>query len=211
MKHVSKIYLTLFAVALAAFLSGCGSKSGSGGKTAATPGSSCKWNAQYGTYLDSQGRYCNAYNNTQSCIAKGLQYDSWTKKWYDMNGNVVACSDGGQWGNNGYVPYNGYYNGWQVNGCEGWNYYYYPDQYIPMDIGGGQMICANMKWIGGYYPQVYNYPYSYYQYNPMYAWNQYDSGWGGGYGYSNCSSQLGINFSNWTGGSGFGVGGYICF
>ena len=213
MKMVSKLTLTIFAVGLAAFLTACGSKSGgSSGKSAATPGSSCKWNAQYNTYLDNQGRYCNAYNG-QSCINQGLRYDAYTMRWYDLSGNVVSCNDGGQWGNNGYFPYNGYYGGYSINGCEGWNQIYYPDQYIPVDVGGGQMVCANMKWIGGYYPQVYNYPYSYYQYNPIYAYQNDYMYYGGGYGngYNNCSSSLGVSFSNWTGGNQFGIGGYFCF
>lgn len=202
------INFSLVAVILAAsFLVACGKKSSSGTKTAATPGSSCTWNPQLGTYTDSQGRACSNYNG-QNCQAQGLRFDAYTGKWYDLSNNVVACNDGGQWGQNGYFPYNGYYGNYGISGCEGWSQIY-GVQYIPISVGYGQMVCANVQWVGGYYPQIYNYPTNYFNsYNPIYAWSQYDPYYSNYYGnYNTCSSSLNIGFSNWN----MGVGGSFCF
>jgi hypothetical protein len=196
--------LVIAAVLSAGVLTACGSKKGGSG-AASTPGSSCTYNYQTGYYSDSQGRYCNG-TSTQNCQSMGYTY--YNGHWYNSSNHIVTCSGGSSWGQNSFFPNQGYSNtGNWVDGCSGWSMYYPGNQYVPINVGGGQIVCANVAYINQYYSgfqQQYNYyGANYFQQNPMY-WGQtnpYNYG-----GYNQCSTSLGISF----GSDNFSAGGYLC-
>lgn len=204
MKALRVLTITLAAVVLSISSIGCSKKS-KGGSSASTPGSSCTYNSYYGAYVDSQGRYCNNYGG-QSCQSQGLYYDG--SQWRDMNGTVRTCNE--NYNYNQYVPYNNYYGG----GCQGWSQMY-GIQYVPVDIGYGQYVCANVQWLSQYNSQIgqmYNYDPYYFYNNPIYAWSPYDQGYGGYYGggynnYNYCGNSASVSFGGWN----WGAGANFCF
>jgi hypothetical protein len=184
-------------------LGACGKTSnGSGDAPAATPASTCtrSWD---GTLRDQYGRTCNNYaNSAGSCT--NARYNPQTGQYVDINtGYPVQCNPQGYFDGYNSVPYNGSYQGQTFQGCQGWSQIY-GAQYIPVDIGNGQLVCMNYAYLGQAYPQVYQYPPTYYYSQPVYTCSGYDCGGGSYYGGGGCQSSVNVGFS--YGGVSAGIG-----
>jgi hypothetical protein len=190
---MTNLILTLFAVGVAIGLAACGGK-----KNASSPSSSCKYNAAYQDYVDSQGRSCGNYN-TSNCLNQGYRYDN--GQWYNASNNVVYCNDGGlNWNQDTYLPGNINSYGY---GCDLWTRKYarYGARYVPVDAGNGRSVCININMFAGntavlaYYDQYgYDRPLNYWAADD---YRYRDRGCG-------TSISVGVNFGD------FGVGGYFC-
>lgn len=190
--------LVLMALTLVA----CGRTSNSG-TPANLNGAQCTRTAD-GRFIDMYGRACNNYP-TSNCgnarYVNGQYYDAYT-------GAPISCGNSFFDGYNS-VPYYGQYQGQNFQGCQGWSSYYPGTQYIPMDIGNGQMVCMNMAYLYNYYPN-YNWGNVYNNYamygRPMYACMSYDcmGGYYNNYNYS-CMQSFNIGFNFGWGGMGFGM------
>ncbi len=203
-KSLTKI---AFAATLVVGLGACGKKKN--GSTASTPASTCtrSWDGQL---RDQYGRLCSNYTTgTGSCL--NTRYDPATGQYRDLTTNaVVNCNSTGYFDGYNSIPYYGQYGNTMINGCSQWSQIY-GAQYIPVDLGNGQLVCMNVQYLSSYNPGYnWNQYYQNYMYTgyPMYTCSGYDCGGSsyGGYQYS-CSTSLNLGF--FTGGLGGNVG--MCF
>lgn len=191
---------------------------------ATTPGT-CTMTAN-GQMVDAYGRYCNSSSLT---YCQGYQY---------INGQYINPTTGqvGNCGTGNVIPSQGYYGGSYIgggtDGCALWSQLYYPTTYVPINVGGGSIMCVNFAYVQGYasqYNQAYANPQYWYYYPPsMYACDPYYGCGGGGYGaggyygggyygggyygYNQCATNLNLGFSTITsGGTGIGIGTNLCF
>ncbi|MGE0527679.1 MAG: hypothetical protein AB7P49_11490, partial [Bdellovibrionales bacterium] len=161
---------------------------------------------------DQYNRVCTPTTSTTNCL--NTRYDHSTGRYVDLTtGAVVNCNPTGYFDGYNSIPYYGYNNGQQINGCSGWTSVLYQQygyvQYVPVDIGNGQLICMNTQYLG-YYNPGYNWnTYAQYQY-PIYTCNSYDCGnLGGSYYGQQYSCNMGFQFGFFTFGFGGGVGGCL--
>lgn len=207
---------TLTKIVLAATfvvgLSACG-RNRNGNANASTPASQCTRGFD-GQLRDQYGRLCSNYGMTNgSCV--NTRYDATTGRYLDLTtGMPVNCTSTGYFDGINSMPYYGQYGTQMINGCQGWSQIY-GAQYIPLDIGNGQLVCMNVAYLYQYNPgynwnQYYN-NYMNYGY-PMYACYSYECGGGyyGGYNY-NCSMNLNLGFFTGGLGGGFGTNFGMCF
>lgn len=223
---------TLGALALAAYaavvLSACSKTSND--STAATP-ATCTMTAN-GTMVDQYGRYCNNANSL-SYGCQGYTYSNGQYYNPQTGQPVYNC------GNSNVIPSNGYYNnqyiGGGIGGCQAWTSLY-GVQYVPVNVGGGSIMCVQWAYVQGYGSQYnsayadpsywYYYPPSLYSCDPYYGCGGgggYGGGYGGGgyggyypgygyYGNNYCAQNLSLGFSTVTsGGTGIGIGTNLCF
>jgi hypothetical protein len=187
------------SVATSITLTGCPQTSnGSNDATAATPASYCTTNAA-GQSVDQYGRVCSNYaSGTGNCV--GATYNPATGTYINTaTGQVVSCNPSGYFDGYNSVPYSGLYQGNTFTGCQGWSQVYPGVQYVPVDIGNGQMVCMNYAYLGSAYPNLYQQPASYYYSQPIYTCGGADC-YGYGYGnaggaYYGCSTSVAIGFS----------------
>ena len=211
------------ALAVAAYVVlALGACSKTSNDAATTPGT-CTMTAN-GQMVDQYGRYCNS---SSLSYCQGYQY---------VNGQYINPATGQQayCGNSNVIPSQGYYGsqyiGGGTDGCALWSQLYYPTTYVPVNVGGGSIMCVNFAYVQGYatqYNSYYSNPQYWYYYPPsMYACDPYYGcgGYGGGgygyggyygggyYGYNQCATNLNLGFSTITsGGTGIGIGTNLCF
>ncbi|NJL24118.1 MAG: hypothetical protein HC902_02335 [Calothrix sp. SM1_5_4] len=206
-----KTWNLLAAIALSmvtvATLSACGKKKN--GSTASTPASTCTMNA-YGAWVDTYGRSCNPSATANTCT--NVRYDATTGRYISLTtGQVVNCGvgNGGYGYYDGYnsIPYQGQYGNTTISGCAGWSQIY-GAQYIPVDIGDGQLVCMNTAYLNQRYGSQVNWNQYYYSHQPIYSCGGYDCN-GGYYGgnYYSCNTNVAIGFNFGYG----GVGANLCF
>ena len=217
MKPLSTWATIAITAYMAVTISAC-SKTSNSDDPASTPTSAC--NASYdGTLRDQYGRTCSNYNTySNSCV--NARFNAATNSYVDITtGQPVYCNTQGFTGTN-TVPFNGTnFQGQSFSGCQGWTAVYGAN-YIPVDLGNGQLVCANMAYLSGYYPQIAQQPASYYYSQPIYTCSGYDcygggggyygGGGGGGYyggGGGGCSTAISLSF--YSGDS--GASGGVCF
>lgn len=171
-------------VLMTAFLVACGKTKND--SNASTPTSTCtrSWD---GSMRDQQGRACGAsatYNQCANAYYNGQYYIDRT------TGQQVNCNY-----QNG-VPQQGY-----GQGCQGWSQVYPGEYYVPVDLGGGQLICMNTRYLYQSQPNYFDWNnyYAYYQ-QPMQYYNPY---YGGGCG----GSSIYVNYDFGNG----NIGGNLCF
>lgn len=164
-------------------------------ETASTPVSTCVRGVD-GITRDQYGRTCANYpTNANSCV--NTRYNPTTGQYVDaITGLPANCSANGYFDGYNSVPFNGLYGSQYINGCDGWSLYYNA-QYVPVDLGNGQLICMNTAYL---YQQVPTYNWNdYYQYQtPVYLCSGYDCG-GSSYAYNgnaySCGSNLTLGFN----------------
>lgn len=199
----------LAAIALVAsailLLAGCGKTNTSSNTNAVA--SVCTTNA-YGQSVDQYGRPCN-YNSANACL--NVRYDMNTRQYVSLTTGqpVPGCGNGYYDGYNS-VPYYASYGGQNLQGCSIYTPYT-GAQYVPVDLGSGQLICMNSAYLA--------------QYNPGYNWNQMcqyqvpiytcgsancmGGGYYGGYNYG-CNSGFNMGIFTPYFGFAFGTGGGAC-
>lgn len=205
--------LAVIAVSLAA----CQKSSNSSDTSATTPvaASTCtRWSD--GSMRDQYGRTCGNYAyNQNSCV--NARYNPQTGQYVDATtGYPVNCQSSGYFDGYNSVPYQGYYGGQQFSGCQGWTQAVYQRygqyaQYVPVDLGNGQLICMNTAYLQQQVPQ-YNWAQYAYSQQPIYTCMSYDCygyggggyGYGQGYGYS-CQANINLGFNFGYGGANFGI------
>lgn len=218
-----KLLKTITALAIAAVtamsLGACGrSRNGTAANNAANQ---CTRGFD-GQLRDQFGRICNGFGGgfgggfgNNGCL--NARFDPTTNTYRDIStGQIVNCAGTGFFDGVNSLPYYGFNNGATFNGCQGWSQMY-GAQYIPLDIGYGQMVCMNVAYL--------------YQNNPGYNWNQSfnnymmygypmytcggmmggcGGGFYGGYNYM-CATSINLGFFNGAFGGGFGGNLGMCF
>lgn len=210
MKAVNKATLAILVSVIALGLGACGSKkkSSSGNSAASAPAPApAQCNRQYdGSYRDEYGRSCSPNGAQGQC--SNVRYDMTTGQYYDLTTNqVVNCANAGYYDGYYSLPYNGSYGGQQFNGCQNWSYYYNA-QYVPIDMGNGQMVCMNVQYLGYYNPQVNWNNYNQYPYYTCQSYNCYQPYYNNNYGYQyQCQTSINLGYfsSSWGGSLG------LCF
>jgi len=210
---------TLAALAvIAVSLVACQKSSNSSDTSATTPvaASTCtRWSD--GSMRDQYGRNCGNYaTNANSCV--GAAYNQATGQYYNTTtGQPMSCQSSGYFDGYNSVPYQGYYGNQQFQGCQGWTQVVYQRygqyaQYVPVDLGNGQLICMNAAYLQQQVPQYNWAQYAQYQ-QPVYTClgaDCYGYGGGGGYGYGGYYGQQGcgvaVNFGFNFGYGSAGVG-----
>ncbi len=206
MKALNKATMVLLVSALALSISAC-SKKKTSSNGSATPAASAPVAAQCykqwdGSYRDEYNRTCSPTGTTGQC--SNVRYDLSTGQYYDLSTNqVVNCTNAGYYDGMNSLPYNGSYGNQQFNGCQSWSYYYNA-QYVPIDMGNGQMVCMNTQYLQQNNPNVNWNNYNNYNQNPYYScqsWNCYQPAYQNGYQYS-CQTSINLGyFSSAWGGS----------
>ncbi|MBX3021734.1 MAG: hypothetical protein KF799_08675 [Bdellovibrionales bacterium] len=200
MKLMNALAIAGMAV-IAAGLVACGKTKND--SNASTPASTCV-RSYDGTLRDQYGRSCNQYGyNSGSCV--NARY--YNGQYYDLYTNQpISCQSQGYFDGYNSVPYYGQNQyGTQFAGCQGWSQVYYGTQYVPVDLGNGQLICMNTAYLYQQAPQ-YNWNNAYYYQQPVYTCQSYDCYGGsyGGYNYS-CTTQLNLGFNFGYGSAGIGM------
>ena len=167
-----------------------------------------------GQYRDQTGRTCSP-NGLTGYGCNGYIYNGQTGTYTNpANGQVVPAATCG--GTN-VIPNTGYYGnnyigGQGGSGCQQWSQYY-GITYVPVDIGGGSLVCVNYQYlqsqITASYPQYEYSQYAqpnYWYSNPPVAYET-GYGYGAGGGYSSCATNINLGFSTGS----FGAGINLCF
>jgi hypothetical protein len=210
MKPVTLMAAFATVAAVAVGMVACGKTSNSS-NTATTPASACSvsWD---GTMRDQYGRSCNNYptGGANSCV--GAVYNPVTRQYTNQMGQPVQCNPSGYFDGYNSIPYQGMYGGQQINGCQSWTpviqqQYGQYAQYVPVDLGNGQLICMNAAYLQQRMPNYNWNQYAMYQ-QPVLACVSYDC-YGGGYQYGGqsygCSSSFNVGFNFGFGGASFGM------
>jgi hypothetical protein len=210
MKPINLLAAVAVAIVTVATLGACGKKN-TESTPASTPASTCQRYPD-GTSRDQYGRTCSnlpgygGYGN--GCV--GTRYDATTGRYISLTtGQVVQCNPQGYFDGYNSLPINGMYGNQQINSCDGWTpwvmqrYQQYA-QYVPVDIGNGQLVCLNANYLSQQMPQQNWNQYAQMQ-QPIYMCTGCDCtmscGYGGGYGYpagygySSCNQSFNVGFS----------------
>jgi hypothetical protein len=182
--------------------------------TAVVPSGGTCTTGNDGIPRDQYGRSCSADVLNYGC--SGYTYNAQTGTYIDPAtgqqfpasscGGTTTIPNTGYYGNN-YITGTGY-----GSGCDQWSQYY-GITYVPVNLGGGQMVCVNYQYLQSQimttYPQYastpyYNDPSYWYTYAP----SAYSNGYSGGgyYGYG-CGSGISLGLSS----GGFSDGVSLCF
>lgn len=203
MKPLNALATLLIAAMSVVVLGACSqtSNSSSPATAATTPGTcTLSWD---GTYRDQYGRSCSASGVNYGCTAT------------TYTPSTPYC------GNSYTLPATGYYNsgttsyyvGGGTDGCAQWTAYY-GQTYVPVNLGGGQLMCVSWAYMQSTYASsmaswgAYSQPSYWYQMPPTVFQGGYP-GYGYGYpsGYSYCQSNVSFGFSS----GGLGAGVSLCF
>lgn len=154
-----------------------------------------------GQLVNQYGQPCSG-GSTYACT--GAIYNPATGQ-YTVNGQPVYNCGGGTTIPGQGAP--GYPTG---SGCLGWTQYYqsmgYNVTYVPVNVNG-TLVCVDysqmQQYNPGYYNNLYSDPNYWYQYPPT----AYTGGYYGGYGQSQCATDVNLGFQS----GGFGAGINLCF
>ena len=175
---------------------------------AATPATTCTMSYD-GNLRNQYGQLCSSATLNGQCGA-GAQY---INGQYYVNGVAVNCG-----GSQYVIPPTGYAGGTYVTGCAQWSQYYPGHTYVPVNIGGGQLMCVDYGYLTSQYNfSQYNSNYSspsYWYSNPPTIYQcdpYYGCGGGGGGGYYGYGSQCAVNVNLGYSSGSFGAGVNMCF
>lgn len=198
LRHISAFAI----IAVTGLLLMACSKTSTSSDTNSNPASYCQrsWDGQM---RDQYNRVCSNYSvGNNSCV--NARYNPQTGQYTDLNtGMPVSCNSQGYFDGYNSVPYYGYSNGQAFAGCQGYAYYPPYQQYVPFDLGNGQLICLNANYLYQVAPSMNWYQYAQYQ-QPVYACQGYDCYGGGGYGYT-CDPSINFSFDFGFGGVSIGA------
>ena len=134
-------------------------KTSNSGPSASSPAtaSNCTTGSD-GVSRDQYGRTCSNYAvNNNSCV--NTRWNASTGQYLSLTtGQPVSCQSTGYTDGFNSLPVNGMINGQQFSGCGNWTAQS-GQQYVPVDVGNGQLVCMNVNYLQ--------------QNNPGYNWNQY--------------------------------------